>query len=124
MPADLPCTPDGHYFVHGGRLWRRANPALPDADRERLVGELMDARRAVGAAVGAADADAERAARARVDTAKTGLGERGPTWWTGDAHDRKAPKNTPYAGWWAGLTDAEREPGLARRRGCGTPRGV
>ena len=112
---DLPQTPDGRYFVTGGRLWRRSNPDLPADERERLVRELMDARRAVKAATRAHDADAEHTARARVDAAKVALGERGPTWWGGEDVNRRAPKNTPYAEWWAGLSDAERAAGTARR---------
>ena len=107
----LPVTPDGRYFVHGGRLWRRSNPNLDADTRERLVRELMDARRAVGTATRADDPDAEREARARVHAAKVALGERGPTWWDGEDHNRYAPKNTPYADWWAGLSDAERAAG-------------
>ena len=72
----------------------------------------MDARRAVGAAARAGDAEAERDARARVHAAKVDLGERGPTWWDGEDVDRKAPKNTLYAAWWAGLSDDERARGL------------
>ena len=113
MPSHLPETSDGRYFVTGGRLWRCSNPDLPEAERERLVGELMDARRAVGAATRAADADAERAARARVNAAKIALGERGPTWWGGEDVNRKAPENTVYAAWWADLSDEERARGLA-----------
>ncbi len=115
LSDDLPQTPDGRYFVTGGRLWRRSNPALPEDERERLVRELMDARRAVGAATRARDADAEHAARARVDAAKVALGERGPTWWDGEDVNRHAPQNTAYAAWWDGLTDAERAAGTARR---------
>jgi hypothetical protein len=47
----------------------------------RLVKELMDARREVGRALRAKDAEAERAARRRVHAAKVALGERGPKWW-------------------------------------------
>ena len=115
MPAHLPETPDGRYSVTGGRLWRRSNPDLPEAERARLVGELMDARRAVGAATRAANAEAERAARARVDAAKVALGERGPTWWGGEDVNRHAPHTTEYAAWWAGLSAAERAAGEARR---------
>lgn len=94
-------TPDGRYIVVRGRLWRAANPGLHEAVRERLVAELMDARRAVGAALRASDADAERAARAKVDAAKVALGERGPVWWTDGAPDlnRHMAVNTPYADW-------------------------
>ncbi|MEX1024920.1 MAG: hypothetical protein WD226_07570 [Planctomycetota bacterium] len=112
MIDHLPRTPDGRYFVHSGRLWRRSNPDLPDAEREHQVHELMAARRAVGSAKRADDADAERAARRRVHAAKVALGERGPTWWDGPDHNRMAPENTPYAEWWNGLSDAERAPGL------------
>lgn len=114
-PDGFPATPDGRYFVHGSRLWRCSNPNL-DADvRAGLVQDLMEARRAVGAATRAQDPDAERDARARVHAAKVALGERGPTWWDGDEDvSRHAPENTPYAAWWAGLTDAERAPGERR----------
>ena len=111
-PEHLPSTPDGRYFVHGGRLWRCSDPGLPEDERARLVRELMDARRAVGAATRAEDEAAEREARSRVHAAKVALGERGPTWWGADAdHNRMAPKNTPYADWWAALSDAERAAG-------------
>jgi hypothetical protein len=43
-------TPDGRYIVVRGRLLRKANPALSDDERKRLVAELMAARRAVAAA--------------------------------------------------------------------------
>jgi len=104
-----PVTPDGRYIVVRGRLWRRANPALPQAERDRLVVRLMDARRAVGRALRAGDTDAVKQARAAVDAAKIGLGERGPVWWddgTGDLNRRLA-RNTPYADWFAGLPPAD-----------------
>ena len=105
-----PTTPDGRYFVNGGRLWRCSDPSLSEDERSRLVGELMDARRAVGAALRADDEDAERLARSAVHRAKVALGERGPVWWTDGSPDvnRHAPKNTSYADWWAGVADAER----------------
>ena len=58
----------------------------------------MDARRAIAAAKGSGDSEAERAARARVDDAKHALGERGPVWWDDGAPDytRYLLKNTPY----------------------------
>ena len=100
-----PVTPDGRYFVVRGRLWRRADPSLPEAERARLVGELMSARRAVGVALKAADPRAEAAARQEVDRAKHALGERGPVWWNDDAPDynRRLARTTPYAEWFAAL---------------------
>lgn len=100
-----PVTPDGRYFVVRGRLWRTSNPHLAPDVRQELVNRLMTARRQVGTAKRAGDADAERAARAAVDDAKRALGERGPAWWTDGAPDfnRRMAANTPYAGWYAGL---------------------
>jgi hypothetical protein len=83
MPLNRPPperTPDGRHVIIDGRRWRASNPALSEEERQRLVNELMDARRAVGAAKRAGDAEAEKAARARVHAAKVGLGERGPKW--------------------------------------------
>lgn len=74
-------TPDGHHVIIDGRRWRATDPSIPEERRRELVHELMAARRAVGAAKRANDADAERAARARVHAAKVALGERGPKWW-------------------------------------------
>lgn len=74
-------TPDGRHIVVGGRRWRATDPTLPEERRQALVDELMDARRAVGAARRDGDDEAERAARARVHAAKVALGERGPKWW-------------------------------------------
>lgn len=71
----------------------------------------MDARRDVGMAKRADDEAGEKDARARVHQAKVALGERGPTWWNGEDYNRHAPKNTPYAEWWAALEDAERAAG-------------
>lgn len=102
-----PVTPDGRYFVVSGRLWRMSNPQLPDEQRQAQVDRLMQARRQVGTARRAGDADAEQAARALVDLAKRALGERGPVWWTDGAPDynRKMVANTPYIVWHAGLSD-------------------
>ena len=104
-PDRYPVTPDGRYFVMRGKLWRRANPGLPQETRKRLVHELMAARRAVAAAKRAGDMAGEKAAHAAVDKAKRALGERGPVWWTDGAVDfnRHLTKNTPYAEWFAGL---------------------
>lgn len=74
-------TADGRYVVIDGRRWRATDPSLPEDRRQELVDELMAGRRAVAAAKRAADAEAERLARARVHAAKVGLGERGPKWW-------------------------------------------
>lgn len=68
-------------MIIDGRRWRATDPSLPQERRRELVSELMSARRAVGVAKRAGDAEAERAARARVHVAKVGLGERGPAWW-------------------------------------------
>ena len=103
MTSRHPTTPDGRYFVVRGRLWRCSNPALDPDIRARLTHELMDARRAKGAAIRAGDGAAKEAARAAVDAAKVALGERGPPWWTDGAPDvnRNMAKNTQYAEWWA-----------------------
>ncbi len=79
-----------------------ANPDLLEAVRDRLVSELMDARRALRRGT---PAEERAAARARVDQAKRGLGERGPVWWTDGAPDfnRRLAKNTPYADWFESL---------------------
>lgn len=95
-----PVTPDGRYFVVKERLWRCSNPDLPQDERKALVKELMRARSAVHRAT----TDEEtKAARSAVNAAKVALGERGPVWWTDGAEDvnRKHPKNTAYADWWA-----------------------
>jgi hypothetical protein len=100
-----PTTPDGRYFVVRGRLWRCANPALPEPERARIVRGLMAARRAVGAARRAGDDAALRDARAAVSSAKHALGERGPVWWTDGAPDynRRLVHRTPYAEWFASI---------------------
>nr|WP_243747171.1 hypothetical protein [Stenotrophomonas indicatrix] len=88
-------------MVVRGRLWRASNPNLSAEARAQLVAALMEARRAVGAAMKAGDAAALRDARNAVDAAKQGLGERGPVWWTDGSKDynRHLVKNTPYADW-------------------------
>ena len=70
-----------HQIEIKGRRWRRTDPGIPEAFRNELVHELMDARRAVAAGQRASDPDAVAAARARVQDAKVALGERGPAWW-------------------------------------------
>ncbi|MFD4633379.1 hypothetical protein ACFVYR_35800 [Streptomyces sp. NPDC058284] len=80
-------TEDGHFIVVKGRRWRATDPRVPDDVRERLVRHLMAARRAVAAA--GDDAEARGAARARVQLAKTGLGERGTAWWEQSLAERR-----------------------------------
>lgn len=106
-----PTTPDGRYFVVRGRLWRTSNPALDEDLRQSLVAELMTARRDVGTAKRLKDLDVVREARRRVDTAKRALGERGPVWWSDGAPDlnRHLVANTPYASWFAGLSDEQHD---------------
>jgi hypothetical protein len=97
-----PVTPDGRYFVVGGKLWRMSNPELDPRRKSALVHELMDARRALKEAKSAGDQKAEAEAHRAVDRSKQALGERGPVWWQDGAPDlnRQLAKNTPYAGWY------------------------
>jgi hypothetical protein len=74
-------TDDGRHVIIDGRRWRATNPDLPEEERQRLVKELMDARRDVGRALRDGDAEAEARARRRVHDTKVALGERGPKWW-------------------------------------------
>lgn len=104
-------TPDGRYLVVRGRLWRTSDPSIPQHQRQQLVDELMDARRAVKSAKG--DRNEVREARKRVNDAKIALGERGPVWWTDGSADlnRRLVKNTPYAAWyldWTCTTSSDR----------------
>lgn len=82
-----------------------SNPQLAPEERQKLVDQLMNARRQVGAALKARETEAERSARAAVDQIKRALGERGPVWWTDGAPDlnRRLVANTPYAQWHAAL---------------------
>jgi hypothetical protein len=82
-----------------GRLWRVSDPRIPDDLRQRLVDELMAARRAMRAA-GGADGPT-RDARDRVQDAKVALGERGLRWWLDDA-DQTGEETDDAA---AGLAD-------------------
>ena len=92
-------TGDGRYVVIDGRRWRATDPQLPEDVAARLRRQLMAARRAVGAALRAGDADAEAAARAQVHRAKTALGERGTPWWEQTPQERRAR-------WEAGLDES------------------
>lgn len=91
-------TEDGRYVVVDGRRWRATDPAVPQDVAAVLRRELMAARRAVGVALRAGDAAAERAARDRVHAVKVALGERGTPWWEQTADERRAR-------WEAGLDD-------------------
>lgn len=81
-------TPDGRWIVVDGRRWRAADPEIPDDVRTALLHHLGVARNAVRTARTAGDDDAVRRARARVQAAKTGLGERGEPWWDQDTGSR------------------------------------
>lgn len=99
---DYPLTPDGRYMVVRGRLWRTSNPHLDPGERDKLIKDLMNARREVKAALSAGDSDALASARSAVNVAKIALGERGPVWWDDGASDlnRHLVKNTPYRAWY------------------------
>jgi hypothetical protein len=103
LTEPYPHTPDGRYFVVRGRLWRLSNPNLEPVERERLVKDLMAARRAVRSA--RSDPEALARVRAQVDAAKRALGERGPVWWSDGAPDynRRLVRDTPYAEWYISL---------------------
>ncbi|WP_437049886.1 hypothetical protein [Streptomyces sp. enrichment culture] len=93
-------TPDGHFVVIGGRKWRATDPSVPEEIAARLRRHLMAARRAVRSATTAGDAQAERAARARVNLAKVALGERGTPWWDQPEDERRRR-------WEQGLADLD-----------------
>jgi hypothetical protein len=100
-----PTTPDGRCFIVKGQLWRRSNPSLSDEERQRLVNELMSARRAVKAAKASGNPGGMKLARAGVQAAKVALGERGPAWWDDGSPDlnRHRVENSPYAQWYRTL---------------------
>jgi hypothetical protein len=95
-------TPDKRYLIVNGVLWRTSNPHLAPERRAELVRDLMNARRAVKAALAiqakSGDTSDLRKARREVHKAKVGLGERGPVWWDdGDPdYNRRKAANTPY----------------------------
>ena len=89
MTREVERTDDGRFIVVDGRRWRTADPALPDDVRERLLHHLGVGRSGVRRASKAGDDAAVAAARARVQLAKTGLGERGPAWWDQSDAERK-----------------------------------
>ena len=69
------------WIVVGDRRWRATDPSIPSAFKKELVDELMSARRSVGAAQRADNAQDIQNARVRVQQAKVALGERGAPWW-------------------------------------------
>lgn len=103
-------TPDGHHVVIDGRRWRAEDPHLPPDVAATLRSQLASARRAVRAAT---NDEEEKAARARVQRAKVGLGERGTPWWEQTADERKAR-------WEAAIEDTG--PGLRRQPRAGGSR--
>ena len=90
MTREVERTDDNRYVVVDGRRWRTADPDLPDDVRARLLHHLGVARSGVRTAGRAGDEAAVAAARARVQLAKTGLGERGPAWWEQGDDERRA----------------------------------
>ena len=90
MTREVERTPGGRYVVVDGRRWRTADPDLPDDVRARLLHHLGVARSGVRTAGRSGDEAAVADARARVQQAKTGLGERGPAWWEQDDGERRA----------------------------------
>ncbi|MFI5496003.1 hypothetical protein [Actinoplanes sp. NPDC051859] len=80
-------TEDGRFIVVSGRRWRATDPAIPEDVAAELRRALMAARRDVGAALRAGQDPAP--ARARVQTAKVALGERGTPWWEQTADQRR-----------------------------------
>ncbi|WP_426178487.1 hypothetical protein [Pseudomonas sp. TWRC1-2] len=100
-----PTTPDGRYLVVKGQLWRCSNPLLNSDERQRLVSELMSARRAVRAAKASGDPGEMELTRSGVQAAKVALGERGPVWWDDGSPDfnRHRVENSPYAYWYRSL---------------------
>jgi hypothetical protein len=101
-------TPDGRYFVVNGQLWRCSNPSLTEDIRQRLVNELMAARREVKAAKALSNANQLKLARAHVQAAKVALGERGPVWWSDGSPDfnRCQVCNSPYSNWYRSLSES------------------
>ncbi|GFM55931.1 MULTISPECIES: hypothetical protein [Pseudomonas] len=99
-----PTTPDGRYFVVKGQLWRCSDPSLSEDERQRLVHELMSARREVKQAKASDDPDLLKTARSKVNAAKVALGERGAVWWNDGSPDynRWRVLDTPYADWASG----------------------
>ena len=101
-------TPDGRYFVVKGQLWRCSNPSLKEAVRQRLVDELMAARREVKEAKSLGDTSQMMMALENIQRAKVALGERGPVWWEDGSlnFNRHQVTNSPYAEWFSSLHES------------------
>lgn len=106
-------TPDGRYIVVRGRRWRAADPELPDDVRAELQQHLGKARAEVGAGRRTGDDERVAAARARVDAAKYGLGERGTPWWDLDVAERRER-------WERAVRDLARATGASAERSSGS----
>ncbi|MCW2584251.1 MAG: uncharacterized protein JWQ53_3041 [Klenkia sp.] len=89
MTREVEHTADGRWIVVDGRRWRTQDPQLPDDVREQLLHHLGVGRSGVRTAKQAGDDTAVRAARSRVQAAKTGLGERGTAWWEQSDDERR-----------------------------------
>ena len=89
MTREVERTDDGRFIVVDGRRWRTADPLLPEDVRARLLHHLGVGRSGVRTAKSAGDDAAVAASRARVQLAKTGLGERGTAWWEQSDAERK-----------------------------------
>ncbi|GAA0480591.1 hypothetical protein Ade02nite_55540 [Paractinoplanes deccanensis] len=85
--AEAVPTDDGRYVIIDGRRWRATDPAIPEEQAALLRKALMAARRDVGRLLRAGDDPAP--ARARVQTAKVALGERGTPWWEQTLDERR-----------------------------------
>ena len=83
-------TADGRYIIVNGRRWRATDPEIPDDVRDRLQKHLMAARRVQD--------------RARTQTAKVALGERGTPWWEQTSEQRRAR-------WESGLAELDQPTG-------------
>jgi len=81
MKKTVTYSEDGRYIIVNGRRWRTTDPRLDEATRQKLVDELMQARRDVAQAHRTHDELLEADARRRVQRVKVALGERGTPWW-------------------------------------------
>lgn len=81
MKKKIEHTDDGRYIIVDGRRWRTTDPRLDEETRQKLVNELMQARRDIAHAHRTKDDTLETDARQRVHRAKVALGERGTPWW-------------------------------------------